>query len=146
MEKPGRQREHEPAIAVARHGPETGLVAIYRAYRGVNDCRLVPSGEDKPGPAPLEDDNPNNVRCRQPDRELHRQAVGYAMRAQPADIGNRIFRAIAFRFDAEAPLVERRPFTGVDEPPLVDDRLLPRWEVNPRRWAQSAAGRALRDR
>jgi hypothetical protein len=27
------------------------------------------------------------------------------MRAQPTDIGNRILRAIAFRFDAEAPLI-----------------------------------------
>jgi hypothetical protein len=90
----------------------------------VNNRRLVSSGEDEPAPASLEDDNADDVHRRQLYRELHRKAVGYAMRAQPADIGNRILRAVAFRFDAEAPLVERRPFAGADEPPLVEDRLL----------------------
>jgi hypothetical protein len=86
-------------------------------------------GEDKPSSAPFEDDNPNNVRRWKPDRELHRKAVGYPVRAQSADIGDGVLPAVAFRFDAEAPPVERRPFAGADEPLLVDDRLLPRREV-----------------
>src|SRR5271155_2639572 len=61
-EKPGRHRKHEPAILIARDAPQTRLVAINPAHRGVSNCRLVRSGEDKPGPSLLEDDNPHNVR------------------------------------------------------------------------------------
>jgi hypothetical protein len=53
------------------------------------------------------------------------------MRAQPADIGNGVLRAVALRLDAEAPPVERRPLAGADEPPPVDNRLLPRRTVIP---------------
>jgi hypothetical protein len=141
VEKSGRQRKHEPAVVVARGGPETGLVTIASADRGVNDCRFVSSGEDKPGPAVLEDDKPNNVHRREPDRELHRKAVGYAMQAQSTDSGDGVSRAVAFRFDTESPLVERtqRFFSSREQADLAALPLHERRDAFFRCWSRKEA-------